>query len=198
MHHALVPEPYLPVHTLKAAVRGPAHEERLPWCFQHCLIRVVCDVQVIVDNDQARVKDGLPVEAHITAGLSHSNVVRTIAHAWRPLTSHVSASMSVWDSAGSALGPAMCSDGETWLLLELCDRGTLQVCACSSHLFSSDFNPRLRFDVGKHILTSGVLGDLVADHSGTCQYTAALHSAASCRIVRSRSSGAHCLENDSF
>lgn len=83
-------------------------------------------LQVIVDNDQARVKDGLPVEAHITAGLSHSNVVRTIAHAWRPLTSHVSSSMSVWDSAGSALGPANCSDGETWLLLELCDRGTLQ------------------------------------------------------------------------
>lgn len=83
--------------------------------------------QIIVDNDQARVKDGLPVEAHITAGLSHVNVVRTIAHAWRPLSSHVSASMSVWDSAGSALGPASCSDGETWLLLELCDRGTLQV-----------------------------------------------------------------------
>lgn len=83
--------------------------------------------QIIVDNDQARVKDGLPVEAHITAGLSHVNVVRTIAHAWRPLNSHVSASMSVWDSAGSALGPTNVSDGETWLLLELCDRGTLQV-----------------------------------------------------------------------
>ncbi|BDA49774.1 probable mitogen-activated protein kinase kinase kinase 11 at C-terminar half [Coccomyxa sp. Obi] len=83
-------------------------------------------VKIIVDNDQVRVKDGLPVEAHITAGLSHVNVVRTIAHAWRPLSSHVSASMSVWDSAGSALGPTNVPDGETWLLLELCDRGTLQ------------------------------------------------------------------------
>ena len=86
-------------------------------------------LQIIVDNDQARVKDGLPVEAHITAGLNHRNVVRTIAHAWRPLVSHVNASMSVWDSAGSnAVGPfASCNEGETWLLLELCDRGTLQV-----------------------------------------------------------------------
>lgn len=92
------------------------------------LTLALCGVpQIIVDNDQARVKDGLPVEAHITAGLSHVNVVRTIAHAWRPLSSHVSASMSVWDSAGSALGPTNVSDGETWLLLELCDRGTLQV-----------------------------------------------------------------------
>jgi hypothetical protein len=84
-------------------------------------------VQIIMDNDQARVKDGLPVEVHITAGLSHPNVVRTIAHAWRPLSSHVSANLSVWDSAGSALGPPGCSEGETWLLLELCDCGTLQV-----------------------------------------------------------------------
>ena len=82
-----------------------------------------------MDNDQARVKDGLPVEAHITAGLNHVNVVRTIAHAWRPLSAHVTAGMSVWDSAGSALGPSgsAASEGETWLLLELCDRGTLQV-----------------------------------------------------------------------
>lgn len=71
------------------------------------------------------MKDGLPVEAHITAGLNHTNVVRTIAHAWRPLSAHVTAGMSVWDSADSALGAA--SEGETWLLLELCDRGTLQV-----------------------------------------------------------------------
>jgi len=86
-------------------------------------------LQIIVDNDQARVKDGLPVEAHITAGLNHRNVVRTIAHAWRPLVSHMSASMSVWDSAGSnAVGPfTSCNEGETWLLLELCDKGTLQV-----------------------------------------------------------------------
>lgn len=90
-------------------------------------------LQIIVDNDQARVKDGLPVEAHITAGLNHRNVVRTIAHAWRPLVSHVSASMSVWDSAGSnAVGPfTACNEGETWLLLELCDKGTLQVIPCS-------------------------------------------------------------------
>ena len=88
-----------------------------------------CLPQIIVDNDQARVKDGLPVEAHITAGLNHRNVVRTIAHAWRPLVSHMSASMSVWDSAGSnAVGPfTACNEGETWLLLELCDKGTLQV-----------------------------------------------------------------------
>lgn len=90
-----------------------------------------CCVQIIVDNDQARVKDGLPVEAHITAGLNHQNVVRTIAHAWRPLVSHMSASMSVWDSAGSnSPGPFACKEGETWLLLELCDKGTLQVCSC--------------------------------------------------------------------
>ena len=90
-----------------------------------------CCVQIIVDNDQARVKDGLPVEAHITAGLNHRNVVRTIAHAWRPLVSHMSASMSVWDSAGSnSPGPFACNEGETWLLLELCDKGTLQVCSC--------------------------------------------------------------------
>ena len=98
-------------------------------------VRLSCEVpvQIIVDNDQARVKDGLPVEAHITAGLNHRNVVRTIAHAWRPLVSHVNASMSVWDSAGSnAVGPfASCNEGETWLLLELCDRGTLQVVTCS-------------------------------------------------------------------
>ena len=81
-----------------------------------------------MDNDQARVKDGLPVEAHITAGLNHVNVVRTIAHAWRPLSAHVTAGMSVWDSADSAAGVA--SEGETWLLLELCDRGTLQARAC--------------------------------------------------------------------
>ena len=74
------------------------------------------------------MKDGLPVEAHITAGLNHVNVVRTIAHAWRPLSAHVTAGMSVWDSADSAAGIA--SEGETWLLLELCDRGTLQVRAC--------------------------------------------------------------------
>ena len=69
------------------------------------------------------------MEAHITAGLNHRNVVRTIAHAWRPLVSHMSASMSVWDSAGSnAVGPfTSCNEGETWLLLELCDKGTLQV-----------------------------------------------------------------------
>ena len=91
-------------------------------------------MQIIVDNDQARVKDGLPVEAHITAGLNHRNVVRTIAHAWRPLVSHVNASMSVWDSAGSnAVSPfASCNEGETWLLLELCDRGTLQVIPLSA------------------------------------------------------------------
>jgi hypothetical protein len=82
-----------------------------------------------VDSDQARVKDGLPVEAHITAGLNHVNVVHTIAHAWRPLSAHVNAGLCVWDSAGSTLSPSGCAsgEGETWLLLELCDRGTLQV-----------------------------------------------------------------------
>ena len=98
----------------------------------------VLRAQIIVDNDQARVKDGLPVEAHITAGLNHRNVVRTIAHAWRPLVSHMSASMLVWDSAGSsAAGPlTSCNEGETWLLLELCDKGTLQV---TTWLLSSGF-----------------------------------------------------------
>lgn len=76
------------------------------------------------------------MEAHITAGLNHRNVVRTIAHAWRPLVSHVSASMSVWDSAGSnAVGPfTACNEGETWLLLELCDKGTLQVLPWPPHM----------------------------------------------------------------
>ena len=104
-----------------AGLLPQTHPAPLIWHLSHA----PAAAQIVVDNDQARVKDGLPVEAHITAGLNHVNVVRTIAHAWRPLSAHVTAGMSVWDSADSALGAA--SEGETWLLLELCDRGTLQV-----------------------------------------------------------------------
>lgn len=126
-----------------------------------------------MDNDQARVKDGLPVEAHITAGLSHSNVVRTIAHAWRPLTSHVSSSLSVWDSAGSALGPATCSDGETWLLLELCDRGTLQV--RRSHSISY-FSGRFRHAYPEEPWTSDLWAFAAHDS------IAGVHSTTACRM----------------
>ena len=84
--------------------------------------------QIIPDNPDSRTLDGLPVEAHITAGLNHRNVVRTIAHAWRPLAFACHGG-SVWDSAGSVAGGGVASgEGETWLLLELCDQGTLQVC----------------------------------------------------------------------
>jgi len=85
-----------------------------------------CAAQIIPDNPDARTQDGLPVEAHITAGLSHCNVVRTIAHAWRPLAFACHGG-SVWDSAGSMPTSGAAGEGETWLLLELCNMGTLQV-----------------------------------------------------------------------
>ena len=76
------------------------------------------------------------MEAVITSGLTHPNVLRTLRHTWRPVYCDSANTSPIWgstsgacieqavpDYAGRRSGP----DGETWLLLEYCDLGTLQV-----------------------------------------------------------------------
>ncbi|KAK9839806.1 hypothetical protein WJX81_003100 [Elliptochloris bilobata] len=109
-------------------------------------------VKIIPDNPDSRTQDGLPVEAHITAGLNHCNVVRTIAHAWRPLAFACHGG-SVWDSAGSVASGTCNGEGETWLLLELCNRGTLQD-AVAKHWFRQGHNPDGELDLAAVLATA--------------------------------------------
>ena len=96
------------------------------------------------------MRDGRPLEATITEGIAHPNIVNTLAHTvvlpeapkQEPVM-HDSAGSS-WNSSGSG-GPSSngsiacggskqhrsvssCGEGEgvAWLLLEFCDKGCLQ------------------------------------------------------------------------
>ncbi|CAL8470312.1 g9854 [Coccomyxa elongata] len=101
-----------------------------------------CAVKVIEDLDAIAMRDGKPLEAVITEGICHPNIVNTIAHTMQhtaelPRRLHDSAQSSLAGTSdgpcksGSAAshdkaGQGLHSKGVAWLLLEYCDMGCLQ------------------------------------------------------------------------
>lgn len=103
--------------------------------------------QVIENLDAITMRDGKPLEAVITEGMHHPNIVNTIAHTVQqalPQQSqqhmHDSAHStrhSPHDSAGTPLKTAksLQPEGVAWLVLEYCDMGCLQVTCCCLSLY---------------------------------------------------------------
>ncbi|KAK9915620.1 hypothetical protein WJX75_001643 [Coccomyxa subellipsoidea] len=97
-----------------------------------------CAVKVIENLDAIAMRDGKPLEAVITEGMHHPNIVNTIAHTVQqtlPQQSqqhmHDSAHStrhSPHDNAGTPLKTAksLQPEGVAWLVLEYCDMGCLQ------------------------------------------------------------------------
>ena len=100
-------------------------------------------MQVIEDLNAIAMRDGKPLEAVITEGMQHPNIVNTIAHTVQH-TPHLQ--RRPHDSAQSSLAgtsdvpcksgslasrnkarQGVQSEGIAWLLLEYCDMGCLQV-----------------------------------------------------------------------
>ena len=71
---------------------------------------------MVANRDVRWSADGQPLEAALTEGLHHPGIVETIAHSVTGCTTSLSSSPDD-------------SEGETWLLLEYCDGGCLQVWA---------------------------------------------------------------------
>lgn len=100
-------------------------------------------MQVIEDLNAIAMRDGKPLEAVITEGMHHPNIVNTIAHTVQHTPQlqrrpHDSAQSSLAGTSGepcksgspASLNKAhqgMQSEGVAWLLLEYCDMGCLQV-----------------------------------------------------------------------
>lgn len=100
-------------------------------------------MQVIEDLDAIAMRDGKLLEAVITEGICHPNIVNTIAHTVQHTAElqrrpHDSAQSSLAGrsdgpcKSGSAAsrdkaGQGLHSKGVAWLLLEYCDMGCLQV-----------------------------------------------------------------------
>ena len=103
--------------------------------------------QVIENLDVIAMRDGKPLEAVITEGMHHPNIVNTIAHTVQqtlPQQSqqhmHDSAHStrhSPHDNAGTPLKTAksLQPEGVAWLVLEYCDMGCLQVTCCCLSLY---------------------------------------------------------------
>lgn len=98
-----------------------------------CMVKQVCD-----SNKVRRNKEGVPIEADVTAHLAHPNLVRTIdtASAYREPLHKLNWEVTQ-DAAAAPESPAktpVASPGEeeqpveeTWLLLEYCDQGSFIV-----------------------------------------------------------------------
>ncbi len=107
-------------------------------------------MQVIEDLNAITMIDGKPLEAVITEGMRHPNIVNTLAHTVQhaparpqpqPRT-HDSAHSTLHSSPGTSTTPrkapkGLQSEGVAWLLLEYCDMGCLQVLAPPTHLCPS-------------------------------------------------------------
>ena len=77
----------------------------------------------VIDTSQLDIKGGddLALTSRVTTRLKHPCIVRTLAHCVT-----AAPSSRPWDSAGSA--PSKSSNRDAcWMLLEFCDKGTLQV-----------------------------------------------------------------------
>ena len=77
----------------------------------------------VIDTSQLDIKGGddLALTSRVTTRLRHPCIVRTLAHCVT-----AAPSSRPWDSAGSA--PSQSSKRDAcWMLLEYCDKGTLQV-----------------------------------------------------------------------
>lgn len=87
----------------------------------------------VIDTSQLDIKGGddLALTSRVTTRLKHPCIVRTLAHCVT-----AAPSSRPWDSAGSA--PSKSSNRDAcWMLLEFCDKGTLQVWILENCLFSS-------------------------------------------------------------
>ena len=94
-------------------------------------------LQIIDNSATIRMMDGEPLEAAITKGAHHPNVVRTIDFAVTSASaadadSDSGAALERFDSATSHHKQRQ-GDSETWMLLEFCDCGSLQVGAHVRH-----------------------------------------------------------------
>lgn len=77
-------------------------------------------VKVVDDASKVQMRDGKPMEAALTEGLTHPAICRLYAS---NLRSHSRTSADAW---GREHGPGRAPD-EFWLLLEYCDKGSVQV-----------------------------------------------------------------------
>ncbi|BDA44489.1 probable mitogen-activated protein kinase kinase kinase 11 at C-terminar half [Coccomyxa sp. Obi] len=76
-------------------------------------------VKVVDDASNVQMREGMPMEAALTEGLTHTSICRLYAHALR---SHSRTSSDEWqrDNKGGA------DSDELWLLMEYCDKGSVQ------------------------------------------------------------------------
>ena len=81
-------------------------------------------VQVIDRSNEldVRNKDDLVLTSRVTTRLRHPCIVRTIAHCVTEAPSS-----KPWDSAHSAPSKSSAKRDACWMMLEYCDKGTLQV-----------------------------------------------------------------------
>lgn len=86
--------------------------------------------QILENFRQGKAQDEVDVlpEAALMASMEHPNVMRTFAHATRVKQHRAGvATFEFADNDGGSGGHVL----ETWLLLEYCNKGSLQVsCAC--------------------------------------------------------------------
>lgn len=91
-----------------------------------------------------KLKDGRPVEAALTEGLSHPGVVKLLEHKTVPTQHQRRASLDGGSrlearggdhaagprrrrSCDGTVGKRAAPESELWLILEYCDKGTVQV-----------------------------------------------------------------------
>ena len=87
----------------------------------------------VIDTSQLDIKGGddLALTSRVTTRLKHPCIVRTLAHCVT-----AAPSSRPWDSAGSA--PSKSSNRDAcWMLLEFCDKGTLQAWSFEHRPFSA-------------------------------------------------------------
>ena len=97
-----------------------------------------CGVQVIDTSHELEVKnnDDLVLTSRVTTRLRHPCIVRTMAHCVTEAPSS-----KPWDSAHSAPSRSSSKRDACWMMLEYCDKGTLQV--RPPHTLRSTMLPRL-------------------------------------------------------
>ncbi|KAK9916182.1 hypothetical protein WJX75_009766 [Coccomyxa subellipsoidea] len=76
-------------------------------------------VKVVDDAEKVQMQDGKPMEAALTEGLTHPAICRLYAHALR---SHSRTSSDAWARENNGGR----EPDEIWLLLEYCDKGSVQ------------------------------------------------------------------------
>lgn len=76
-------------------------------------------VKVVDDAEKVQMQNGKPMEAALTEGLTHPAICRLYAHALR---SHSRTSSDAWARKNNG---GRVPD-EIWLLLEYCDKGSVQ------------------------------------------------------------------------